>query len=161
TGNVSAANGVTLSPGTNVAAGAIAITGDLTMNAGSTLTAKLTGPNTTTPTAGTDFDQVSVSGTVTLNNPTLSAVRTTSYVPDNGVAFKVINNSGGAAIAGAFNGLPDGSTVTLNPSNGGVFFGVRYQVGGGHDAVLTTLAPTTVYVDDTWSGTAVGSDPAS
>jgi hypothetical protein len=72
TGNVTVGNTATLSPGTATNAGKIAITGNLTMNSGSTLTAKLTGPNTTTPVGGTDYDQVTATGTITLNSPILN-----------------------------------------------------------------------------------------
>ena len=123
---------------------------------------KLTGPNTTSPAAGTDYDQVSVTGNVTLTNPTLNGIRTTSYVPAVGASFKIINNTSGNAIAGTFNNLAEGATDTINfPTGGGVFFKTSYLGGAGHDGVLTTLAPTTVYVDAGWTGTPIGSDPST
>ncbi len=157
TGNVAVTGvGTTVAPGTTSTAGIITIAGNLNMGNGTILTIKLIGPNTTTPVAGTDFDQVSANGTVTLTTPTLNGIRTTSYVPAVGAKFQVVNNTGTAAISGNFNTLTEGSTDTI----GGVFFGITYLGGtGNRSAVLTTLAPTNVFVDAIWAGTATGAEP--
>jgi hypothetical protein len=141
-GNVTVSNGAALSPGTSTAAGIIAISGSLAMSTGSILSEKLTGPHTTTPIAGTDYDQVSAGGTVTLTNPTLSGSRFTGYLPAVGSAFKIIDNTGAGAVAGTFNGLPEGGTVTI----GAFQLRITYQGGDGNDVVLTNLTtpPATV-----------------
>ncbi len=154
-GNVSVDG--TLSPGTAVAAGLLNVAGNLTLKSDATLTAKLTGPNTTNPHAGGDYDQVSVTGTVTLNSPVLDVIRLSGYVPAVGAAFTVLNNAGGSAVNGTFNGLVQGSTLVLD----GVSMQITYVGGDGNDVQLTTAAPSTVYVDAAWAGTTIGADPAS
>ena len=156
-GNLAASGSGTVSPGTNGSASIITVTGNLTMNAGSALTEKLLGPNSTTPVGGTDFDQLVVGGSVTLNNPTLNASRNTSYVPGVGASFEFIAHTGPGAIIGNFNNLAEGKSDTI----GNILFGVTYKGGDSNDAVLTTLPPPTVFVDLNWAGTPVGSEPST
>jgi hypothetical protein len=138
-GNVTVNNTATLSPNMGATAGIIAITGNLTMQSGSTLTAAITGPNTTTPVGGTDYGQVSVTGTITLNNPTLNGSFGASNVPPSGTGFEIIDNLGASPVTGTFSGLPEGSPVSLN----GVNFGVTYKGGDStRDVVLTAGAST-------------------
>ena len=83
----------------------------------------------TTP--GTGYDQVSVTGTVTLNNPTLKL--TLLGVPSEGQTFTIISNDGVDAISGTFSGLAEGATLTAS----GVTFQISYVGGDGNDVVLT------------------------
>jgi hypothetical protein len=132
-GNLTVGNTATLSPGTATNSGKIAISGNLTMNSGSTLTVKLTGPNSTAPVGGTDYDQVTISGIVTLNTPAFNGIRT--YLPGSSMTFEIIDNLGSSAVAGNFNGLSEGSIVSV----GGINFGVSYKGGDStRDVALTT-----------------------
>jgi autotransporter-associated beta strand protein/predicted outer membrane repeat protein len=144
-----------LSPGTATAAGKITANGNLTLQAGSLLVEKVTGPNASNPTGGTDYDQLSASGTVTLTNPTLLPSRVISYVPAVGASFTIIDNTGAGGVIGNFNGHSEGGNVNL----GGINLQITYQGGDSNDVQLTTPAPTTVYVDAAWAGTAPGTDP--
>src|SRR5262249_22126038 len=125
----------------------------VTSTPGSTLFVELTGPA-----SGTQYDQFSVIGSVTLSTTapgvTLAGSRLTSFVPTTGTPFTIVNNDLGDGVAGTF--TPAGSVVI-----GGVTFSISYTGGDGNDIVLTTAAPGTVYVDDNWAGTATGANPAN
>src|SRR5262249_46008033 len=90
--------------------------------------------------AGTDYDQINVVGTVTLNNPTLNLTAITGAVaPVPGSSMTLINNDGTDPIVGTFNNLPELSAVTV-----GLFTGTISYVGGsGNDVVLGTGSPFT------------------
>ena len=59
-----------------------------------------------TPTAGTDFDQVDVTGTVTLGGTsTLTPLEfgtSNTFAPTLGTVFSIINNDGADAVSGTF-----------------------------------------------------------
>ena len=95
------------------------------------------------PTPGTQYDNINVTGTVTLTGSTLQLIG--SYVPVPGDVFRLIANDGLDAVTGTFNGLPEGSTITFN----GVPLRLQYAGGTGNDVVLSA-APTGFY---DWSGT--------
>ena len=57
---------------------------------------------------GTEFDQLAVSGAVTLGG-TLQV--TLGFAPPNGATFVIIDNDGSDAVIGAFTGLPEGASV--------------------------------------------------
>ena len=90
---------------------------------------------------GTNYDQIAVTGTVTLNsNPTLE-VRVPGPLPSPGQTYIILANDGADAINGTFNGLPEGAVV--NSVGGGPAFRISYIGGTGNDVVLTALAATT------------------
>ncbi|MFL5327467.1 MAG: beta strand repeat-containing protein [Gemmataceae bacterium] len=126
-------------------------TGNIVFNSGSVLSMELNGPN-----AGADYDQLSVNGTVNLGGATLSA--TLGYSPAANQVFKIIDNDGGDAVTGTFNGYIEGATVTI----GGVNFTISYQGGDGNDVTLTrqpsVAAPTvtSVVLDEGTGGTIGG-----
>ena len=96
------------------------INGNLTLDNNDTLAMEVNG----SATAGTDFDQFVVNGTVTLGG----AVLTTSGIvtSDPGQSLSLIDNDDGTpidAVTGTFNG---GSTVTIN----GVNFTISYAGSG-------------------------------
>ncbi len=86
-------------------------------------------------TAGSGYDQLSVTGTVNLSGAALSG--TMGFSPPTGTTFTIINNDGSDAIVGTFAGLPEGSTVVLS----GQSFTISYVGGTGNDVVLGAARP--------------------
>ena len=89
------------------------------------------------PAVGTGYDQLNVTGTVTLDNPNFDLALT--FVPAAGAEFIVINNDGADPIAGTFTGMAQGAIVDLD----GQPFHVNYLGGDGNDVVLS-FAPNGV-----------------
>jgi len=113
----------------------------INFTAGAGTSIDLTLDNSTTP--GTGYDQVVVSGTVSIDSAaTINLTETPSFVPAKGSVFTLINNTGSSFISGTFANLADGSTVDLN----GQSYKVNYEGGNGNDLTLTQLFPTAVYV---------------
>ncbi len=112
-----------VSPGDG--SGILTALGDVTFDSASTFLVELDGAN---PGAG-GYDQLNVTGTVTLNESTLSP--SLGFTPTNGETFTIIKST--APIVGTFSGLAEGSSLTIN----NVPFHITYEGGGGHDVVLT------------------------
>jgi len=128
-GAVKVSSGATLAPGSTVTA--ILNTGNLTLVSHSTFTVTLNGTA-----AGTDYDQLNVTGTVNLGSASLDInanLLSTSVVGDK---FTIIQNDGSDAVVGTFHGLAEGATIT----QGGVTFTISYKGGDGNDVVLTRTA---------------------
>lgn len=88
-------------------------------------------------TSCTQYDQVSVTGTVTLTDAVLNL--SGSHVPTIGETFELIDNDGANdPIVGTFAGLAEGATVIFND----VALEVSYIGGDGNDVVLTFIAIT-------------------
>ena len=113
--------GATLAPGLSPG---IINTGSITL-AGN-LAAEILGP-----TVGTQYDQVNVTGMVTLNSPTLAL--SGGYVSVAGNSFILINNDGVDPVTGTFAGLAEGATLAFN----GVPLRISYMGGDGNDVVLS------------------------
>lgn len=112
------------------------VNGNYTLNSGSRLQIEINGT-----TAGTQYDQVVVTGNVTLNNPNLGL--SLGFAPTVGNTFTIINNTGPNPVSGTFNGLSEGQTFNLpnTGSGGGTFtFQISYVGGTGNDVVLTNTA---------------------
>ncbi|MDQ1591371.1 MAG: hypothetical protein QOG71_1998, partial [Pyrinomonadaceae bacterium] len=109
TGNVQ--NAGTLAPGL-ASAGVINITGNYTQTAAATLAIEIGGT-----TAGTQYDQLSVTGTATLGG-TLSTTLTNGFAPNVADQFVVLNygaRSGAfATITGTFNAQYNATNLTLS-----------------------------------------------
>ncbi|MES2611145.1 MAG: SwmB domain-containing protein, partial [Pseudomonadota bacterium] len=132
-GAVNVASGGTLSPG-NGGAGKLTITGNLSLAPGATLAVDINGT-----TAGTQYDQVAVTGTVSVNGATLSA--THGYTPGMGDIYRLIDNDVTDSITGSFAGLAESATLTAG-GNGTSLKG-SYLGGTGNDFTLTApVAPT-------------------
>ena len=120
---------VTVQSGGTIAAGAspgTLKTGDLTLLAGGTASFELDGT-----TAGTQYDQIEVNGSVDLGGATLSL--DLGYTPTAGDTYVIIENDGADLITGIFNGLAEGATLTSD----GQQFTISYTGGDGNDVLLT------------------------
>ena len=127
TGNVSISGG--LSPGTN-GVGTLN-THNLSFASGGSFNVDMT---------SSGWDQVNVTGTVSLGNASLN-LNNSRTANDNG-ALMLIQNDGTDAVSGTFLNLPEGTAVTA----GGVTYQITYrydaatqQYGTGNDVALTSL----------------------
>jgi autotransporter-associated beta strand protein len=128
TGAVTVNTGATLAPGMSPG---ILSTGALSLSTGSTFAAEINGT-----TVGTDFDQVNVTGGVTLGGGlSLSGTYSTTVAGD---LFTLILNDGSAdLVSGTFAGLAEGASVVASGS--GQEFTISYVGGDGNDVVLTAV----------------------
>ena len=96
--------------------------------------------------AGSDYDQLNVRGTNSLGNCTLNLSVGGGFLPVEGVPLVILNNDGGEAITGAFNGLAEGAIKSV----GNFDFRISYVGGSGNDVTLTltntTLQPVAATV---------------
>jgi len=118
--------------------------GQLTLGTGSRLELQVAGP-----TAGTDHDQVVVTGGAGIDGALLSL--DASYAPRGGAAIVLIDNRGSGPVGGTFrapsgNPLPEGATVVANLGGTGRAGRISYQGGDGNDVCLKldNAAPTAV-----------------
>ena len=102
--------------------------GSLTLSADVTLALELYGTA-----AGTTYDRLAVTGTVTLANATLAAVIAPNVTLPPGATLTIIDNDGTDAITGTFADLAEGARLVV----GSHAFTVSYQGGTGNDVVLT------------------------
>jgi fibronectin-binding autotransporter adhesin len=167
TGSVTVNSGGFVSPGSSP--GILGITGPYSQSG--TLKAEIVRP-ATTPVAGDDYDQVNVTGTVSLDESTsvLDLSFTGSGTVPTGNLFTLIDNDGVDAVTGSFSAIVENGGAALFTTNlpgGGVAFTANsqswvlfYNGGTGNDVTLTTtpaLAPATVYVSPAWSTLTNGS----
>jgi hypothetical protein len=118
--------GGTVLPGTSPG---ILHTGDFSLDSASTLGIELNGT-----TIGTQYDQVDVTGIVTLDSSVLDL--TLGYTPALGHSFTIVNNDSTEAVNGIFAGLPQGATFCA----GGAQFQIDYAGGSNdNDVVLTVV----------------------
>ncbi len=120
--------GGTIAPGASP--GKLIISGNYVQSAGGTLQIEIGGTNATTP----DFDQLIVTGTVTLDG-TLNVTLINGFVPSLFNSFRFIDNGSGSAVSGSFSGLSQGSVLTLS----GRDLQINYGGGTGNDVVLTDV----------------------
>ncbi len=150
---------VTVNIGGRVAPGnspGILRTGDITFVSGSTLDVEVNGNS-----PGDSHDQLDVTGSVMLGGATLSLSGMINSLP--GQQIVIINNDDDDPVIGLFNGVEEGSIVTINSDNGSVTFIVSYAGGvGGNDVTLTQSGGTVTLNDldpltaDFWSVRRVG-----
>jgi len=135
-GNVTVAAGGTLAPGNSPG---ILLSGPLILNSGSTLEVEVEGVATG------QYDQVIVTGTVTLGGANLNLVDNFPGSGALGNTLLLIDNDGTDAVTGTFAGLANGATVNFN----GETWRIYYNGGDGNDVVLTYVPPAVmdVYVD--------------
>ena len=120
---VTVESGGTLSPGTLVGK---LNTGSVQLQSGSQFVVQINGDLT----AGVDYDQLNVTGTVDLTGAILVATGSIAAVSNQQIIL--INNDGSEAVIGTFAGLPEGSLVTVNGKN----FRLTYFGNDGNDVVL-------------------------
>jgi hypothetical protein len=125
-GAVTVNGGGTLGPGLSPG---IINTGNLTLNSGSTLTIEINGT-----TVGTQYDQVTLAGTVSLGGATLNVVL--GFTPTAGQIFTIISNDDADPVSGTFAGLNEGAVFAVS----GQQFRISYLEGDGNDVTLTALA---------------------
>jgi autotransporter-associated beta strand protein len=124
-------NGGIVSPGASP--GVLTINGNYTQLSGGALAIELNGM-----TVGTQYDQLSVNGTVNLSGATLAATLGSGFNPGVGAMFTIIDNDGTDAVTGTFAGLAEGAVFSI----GGQAFSISYSGGTGNDVVLTRSAAT-------------------
>lgn len=128
TGAVSVSNGGILAAGNSPG---VLHTGSLTLASGAILQEQIAG------TATGAFDQIAVTGTVSISNAKLDLSLLSGYAPTSG-NFTIIDNDGADAVTGTFLGLAEGASVTVGTTN----FQISYNGGTGNDVVLTASAVT-------------------
>lgn len=143
-GNVNIEQSARLAPGTSPGC---LNSGDLTLETGSFLDQELGGT-----TVCSQYDRTTVTGTVTLNNPTLNTILFNGFVPAVSDTFTIIDNDSNDAVVGTFNGLAEGASFTSD----GVTYNISYTGGDGNDVVLSV---TSVAADA--GSESAGADPST
>tara|TARA_R110002072_G_scaffold243821_2_gene403150 strand:- start:147970 stop:171135 length:23166 start_codon:yes stop_codon:yes gene_type:complete len=112
----------------------ILATGDLNLSGG-TLDIEIQNPYTT---AGTDYDQIDVTGTVTLGGTATLNLSSMGAAQLGGEELVIINNDGTDAVVGTFANFAEGATVTI-----GNFTGAITYAGGSNanDVVIVGAGP--------------------
>jgi uncharacterized repeat protein (TIGR01451 family) len=129
--NADVNNAGAINPG--LSPGLISISGNYTQSSGGSLNVEIGGLI-----PGSDFDQISETGDVTLDGA-LNVSLINGFAPADGNSFTIINNQGSNPVSGNFAGLPEGATFSV----GGTFFRITYAGGvGNNDVVLTSFAIT-------------------
>ncbi len=117
-------SGGSVAPGM-AAPGILTVNGSTTFAGGSSLQIQIDGAS-----LGTDYDQLKVNGTVNLGSATLTP--SGSFVPLAGQSFVLVNNDGTDPVSGSFEGLPEGSLVSIN----GAALYITYIGGDGNDVEI-------------------------
>ena len=125
-GPVAIGAGAGLAPGASP--GAFAMNNGLTIAAGGTLYAELNGT-----VAGTEYDQLIVSGAVDITDAVLSV--SVGFQSRPWDSFTIISNDGSDAVVGSFANLPEGAVFAA----GSRFMKISYQGGTGNDVTLTDV----------------------
>ena len=125
-------NSVAVTTGTLAPSGAPTITGNVAINSGGRFAVQLNGPA-----AGIQYDQLTVSGTVTLAGA-LDIAASTNLPP--GSTFTIINNTGAGAVSGTFLGKPNNSAFSTNGYN----WRISYNGGTGNDVTLSLYSIPTI-----------------
>lgn len=125
----------TLAPGAS--AGDLLVSRALTFNTGSSFSLELNGS-----TAGTGYDQLTISntGTVTINGGNLSLAL--NFEPSIGQQFMVIENLSASPITGTFANLSNGGIISATFNSVQFDFVANYSGGSGNDLVLSVPEPT-------------------
>jgi autotransporter-associated beta strand protein len=154
TGSVVVQSDGHLSPGNNP--GQITHTG-LTLEPGSNFDVRVFGDEVGDG-MGAGYDQAIVMASpVVVDGANLNlSFDTTQYVPAPGHRYTIIDNRSNDPVGGQFAGLVEGEVF----EQGGFRFSITYQGGDGNDVVLTSQAPTIVYVSPAFTshGQAVDGD---
>jgi autotransporter-associated beta strand protein len=146
--------GATLVPGIS-GARQIVTSGNYTQNG--TLEMQIT--HATNDVAGTDYDQLKVTGTVTLGGPlNLTYTGAGAFAGNSGQLYTLIDNDGTAdATIGTFAGFAEGATVGTFD---GIALSISYKGGDGNDVTLSAVAgvPAIIYIDDNFPASGLVAD---
>ena len=140
-------------PGPVSRVGILTMDSNYTLEPGSTLNIEIVGTGSS---AGTDYDQVRITGsnrTVTLTGATLVVGATVE--PSFGTTYRIIDNTSSTNIVGTFAELPPGAYLGTQFGT----FQISYVGGTGNDVTLTLVLTTEVRLDG--SGNLVITDVAT
>ncbi len=136
-GSVTVQSGGTVAPGLGVSPGRLN-SGSVTFVSGSIFSAEFSGKTT----AGTDYDQLNVTGTVDLGGATLSLSALNGFVPAIGDKFTIIANDDDVPrdeLIGTFHELPEGGVIKNFLGATGINAVISYRGGTGNDVVLSVI----------------------
>ena len=124
--------GATIAPGIAASTGTLGAI-SLSLPAGNTLAIRLNGTS-----AGTQYDQLAVSGSPSSSLISLGGTLSVSlgFAPPVGTVFRIIDNLSPGFIGGTFAGLPEGANLVV----GSTTLRISYVGGTGNDVTLT-VAP--------------------
>jgi len=88
------------------------------------------------PAVGSDYGQLNVTGTVTLQQIDLAVTLSPAYTPSIGQSFVIVANDDTDAVSGAFHNAPEGAVVATSAT---VALQISYVGGTGNDIVLTAI----------------------
>ena len=156
--NVTLNAGATLDPGATVATTAkLTVNGNVTFNAASRLNVDIIGGVT----AGTDYDQLVVTGTgsVTVdNNAFIAGPRPATYQPVNGTTYTIFDVQSAGTLTGSFTSEAAVPTPFTSPTTvvvGGKTYGTSYTANTGNDFVLNAVSAIRVWdgggTDNNWT----------
>ena len=131
-GSATVQSGGALAPGSEIG---ILSAGDTSFATGSDFNVEINGSTT----AGTDYDQLGVTGTVVLNDANLILSGAPSGT-SNGDEMTLINNDGVDAVSGTFSSLAEGAVIS-DFAGSSYDAQISYQGGDGNDVTLTVLHP--------------------
>ena len=126
-----AANGI-LAPGGG-ADTAVFSTGPLTLAVDAIFEVALTGPD-----VGSQYDQLAVTGSVSLEDAVLEVLL--GFAPAPGEMFTILENDESDPIGGVFAGLPEGAEVRASNDPSHMFW-ISYVGGEGANDVVLLVAP--------------------
>jgi hypothetical protein len=86
---------------------------------------------------GSLYDQLNVSGKVTLDNAALEVLL--GYAPNYMDSFVIINNDLADPVNGIFAGLPEGNSIARSFGGETYLFQISYRGGTGNDVVLMAV----------------------
>ena len=105
--------------------------GNLNFGAGGAFLTKLNGV------AAGEYDQINVTGTVTLNNAELQILPSETTFPRIKRPLVIVRNDGTEPIGGTFLNIPEGTSVLSQ--SGTMRFRISYHGGDGNDITLTRV----------------------
>ena len=117
----------------------LTIAGDFVLVTTSILTIEIGGANPGS--LATDHDQVTVAGTVAIENIVgLQLVSRGGFIPAGGEGLVIIDNDATDPVTGAFDGMPEGHMIS-NFLGSGYDATLTYQGGDGNDIVVVVDVP--------------------
>ncbi len=119
----------------------INVTGNYSQSTTGAFQATISGPS-----AGSQYSQLGVTGTVQLAGAL--NVSLSSFAPATGSTFTILNNQGAGAISGTFANLPQGAFI---PAGAGAFQ-INYQGSAGNSVVLTYFGTAVTNTNDSGPG---------